>query len=241
MRWLGGLHLRGDAALFRARLCRLWVAAAHSERQWAALCGTTGAGLSRLSVWWIRLGITPVRIVPGHPEQNGSHEQFHAVLKAATARPPAATCRAQQRRFDPSDGNTTMSVRTKRSPIASRPTCIRRPARSLPARLPPLEYPGHFEVRLVYSNGCVAWRGAGPLYQRGAHRSTPRLRRNGRRAMDRLIRHARDRSVRRTPPQVSPDQLADLWRALRQLRACLKERKKRMRKFVDQLLPMYLD
>jgi len=100
MRWLGGLHLRGDAALFRARLCRLWVAAAHSERQWAALCGTTGAGLSRLSVWWIRLGITPVRIVPGHPEQNGSHEQFHAVLKAATARPPAATCRAQQRRFD---------------------------------------------------------------------------------------------------------------------------------------------
>src|SRR2546428_60258 len=51
------------------------------------------AGLSRLAVWWIRLGIVPERIAPGHPEQNGSHEQFHAVLKAATARPPADTRR----------------------------------------------------------------------------------------------------------------------------------------------------
>jgi len=48
-----------------------------------------GAGLgrlSRLAVWWMRLGIIPERIAPGHPGQNGSHEQFHAVLKAATAR-----------------------------------------------------------------------------------------------------------------------------------------------------------
>jgi putative transposase len=61
-----------------------------------------GPGLGRLSalaVWWIRLGIVPERIAPGHPEQNGSHEQFHAVLKAGTTRPPAATARAQQRRF----------------------------------------------------------------------------------------------------------------------------------------------
>src|SRR4029077_10076484 len=56
--------------------------------------------LSRLSVWWMRLGIVPERITPGHPEQNGSHEQCHAVLKAATARPPAPNARAQQRRFD---------------------------------------------------------------------------------------------------------------------------------------------
>jgi transposase InsO family protein len=56
-------------------------------------------GLSQLSVWWIRLGIIPERIAPGHPEQNGSHEQFHSVLKAHTARPPAASARAQQRRF----------------------------------------------------------------------------------------------------------------------------------------------
>src|SRR4029077_8832140 len=58
------------------------------------------ARLSRLSVWWMRLGIVPERIALGHPEQNGSHEQFHSVLKADTARPPAAHARAQQRRFD---------------------------------------------------------------------------------------------------------------------------------------------
>ena len=56
-------------------------------------------GLSQLAVWWIRLGIVPERIAPGHPEQNGSHEQFHSVLKGATARPPSATAAAQQRRF----------------------------------------------------------------------------------------------------------------------------------------------
>ena len=44
-------------------------------------------------------GIVPERIAPGRPDQNGSHEQFHAVLKADTARPPAAHLRAQQRRF----------------------------------------------------------------------------------------------------------------------------------------------
>ncbi len=61
---------------------------------------STGLGrLSRLSVWWMRLGIVPERIALGHPEQNGSHEQFHSVLKADTARPPAANAAAQQRRF----------------------------------------------------------------------------------------------------------------------------------------------
>src|SRR6188474_2979722 len=60
----------------------------------------TGLGrLSQLNVWWMRLGIIPERIAPGHPEQNGSHEQFHSVLKAETARPPAPNCTAQQQRF----------------------------------------------------------------------------------------------------------------------------------------------
>ena len=49
--------------------------------------------LSRLNVWWMRLGIIPERIGLGRPEQNGSHEQFHRVLKAETTRPPAATAR----------------------------------------------------------------------------------------------------------------------------------------------------
>jgi transposase InsO family protein len=58
------------------------------------------AGLSGLSVWWIKLGIQPVRIQPGKPQQNGRHERMHRTLKQATAKPPAATLRAQQKSFD---------------------------------------------------------------------------------------------------------------------------------------------
>ena len=34
-------------------------------------------GLSKLSVWWLRLGIGIERIKPAHPEQNGRHERMH--------------------------------------------------------------------------------------------------------------------------------------------------------------------
>jgi putative transposase len=78
------------------------------------------AGLSALSVWWIRLGIIPERIAPGHPEQNGSHEQFHRVLKAETARPPAPNCAAQQQRFRRFVREYNEERPPKRSPISRR-------------------------------------------------------------------------------------------------------------------------
>lgn len=121
------------------------------------------AGLSSLSVWWIRLGIVPERIAPGHPEQNGSHEQFHRVLKAETARPPAPNCGAQQQRFRrfvreyneerPHEalGNQTPATRYEPS------------RRSLPRRVPSLDYPGHMEARRVSSCGTISWGGA-PLF-----------------------------------------------------------------------------
>lgn len=115
--------------------------------------------LSRLNVWWIRLGIVPERIGLGRPEQNGSHEQFHRVLKADTTRPPAATVRAQQRRFG-AFYREYNEVRPHESlddqPPATRYTASPRP---LPTRLAPLEYPGHMEVRRVSSAGCISWRG----------------------------------------------------------------------------------
>lgn len=114
--------------------------------------------LSQLSVWWIRLGIYPELIEPAHPEQNGRHERMHRTLKRATARPPAPTPQRQQRRFDafreeynqvrPHEalGDETPASRYTRSP------------RPYPSALPPLEYPGHFEVRLVSRNGGVRWQ-----------------------------------------------------------------------------------
>jgi hypothetical protein len=57
-------------------------------------------GLSKLAVWWLRLGIRLQRIAPGHPEQNGRHERMHLTLKQDATRPAAANVLQQQMRFD---------------------------------------------------------------------------------------------------------------------------------------------
>jgi len=57
-------------------------------------------GLSRLSVWWLRLGISIERIKPGNPQQNGRHERMHLTLKKETTRPPGYNFLQQQGRFD---------------------------------------------------------------------------------------------------------------------------------------------
>jgi transposase InsO family protein len=56
--------------------------------------------LSRLSVWWLRLGIQIERIQPGHPQQNGRHERMHLTLKKEATRPPGMNSLQQQARFD---------------------------------------------------------------------------------------------------------------------------------------------
>jgi transposase InsO family protein len=106
-----------------------------------------GPGLGRLStlaVWWIR--------------QNGSHEQFHAVLKAETARPPAATARAQQRRFQRFCAEYNHERPHEALDQAVPATRYQPSSRALPRRLPPLAYPGHAEIRRVDQNGMVSWR-----------------------------------------------------------------------------------
>ena len=57
-------------------------------------------GLSKLGVWWLRLGIQIERIAPGHPEQNGRHERMHLTLKTEATRPAGANVLQQQQRFD---------------------------------------------------------------------------------------------------------------------------------------------
>jgi putative transposase len=115
--------------------------------------------LSQLSVWWIRLGIVPERIAPGHPEQNGSHEQFHAVLKAATTRPPAPHRGAQQRRFARFCAEYNHDRPHEALDDAVPASCYTASRRPLPSRLPPLAYAGHFDVRRVSSVGHVSWKG----------------------------------------------------------------------------------
>jgi len=57
-------------------------------------------GLSKLSVWWLRLGIAIERIKPGNPQQNGRHERMHLTLKQETTKPAAFNLLQQQERFD---------------------------------------------------------------------------------------------------------------------------------------------
>lgn len=115
--------------------------------------------LSRLGVWWIRLGIRPIVIEPAHPEQNGSHERMHRTLKAETTRPPAADQQAQQDRFD--HFRREYNEQRPHEALDMRmPDEIYQPSeRPYPDQLPGLEYPGHFEKRRVRQNGEIKWRG----------------------------------------------------------------------------------
>jgi len=114
--------------------------------------------LSRLSVWWIRLGIRPELIKPSHPEQNGSHERMHKTLKAETTRPPAGNRSAQQKKFD-SFRREYNHERPHESLAQETPASLYEPSpRPFPNRLPQPEYPGHFEVRRVSRNGGIRWK-----------------------------------------------------------------------------------
>ena len=115
------------------------------------------AGLSRLSVWWIKLGIVPGRITAGHPEQNGRHERMRRTLQEHTAMPPAADRGSQQRAFDrfrreyneerPHQG---LAMRT--------PAALYRPSeRRFPERLPEFEYGSAMKVRRVFPHGQFFW------------------------------------------------------------------------------------
>ncbi len=117
------------------------------------------AGLSRLAVWWMKLGIVPERIAAGHPEQNGRHERMHRTLKAETATPPAVNRRAQQRSFD----------RFRQEYNQQRPheaLAMQTPAavyvsseRAFPARVPEPEYGSALQVRKVRPCGNFTWGG----------------------------------------------------------------------------------
>ena len=71
--------------------------------------------LSKLSVWWLRLGITIERIRPGHPQQNGRHERMHLTLKKEATRPAGGTSCNSRANSTPSSTSLITSVRMRRS------------------------------------------------------------------------------------------------------------------------------
>jgi transposase InsO family protein len=110
--------------------------------------------LSRLSVWWLRLGIAIERIKPGHPQQNGRHERMHLTLKKEATRPPDLNSLQQQAKFD-------ALVREFNAERPHEALTMRCPAEFYTASprpydgLPELQYPWHDRDILVTACGRI--------------------------------------------------------------------------------------
>lgn len=114
-------------------------------------------GLSRLSAWWLRLGIGFERIKPGHPEQNGRHERMHLTLKKATASPAASTFLEQQDRFE----SFVKEYNTERPHQAldmKFPSELYKPSERIYRGIGRLDYPMHHKVITVTNCGRICFK-----------------------------------------------------------------------------------
>jgi putative transposase len=113
------------------------------------------ARLSRLSVWFIRLGIYPELIEPGKPQQNGVHERMHRTLKQEATIPPSSSLPSQQRRFD----RFRVEFNEERPHEAigmKRPAEVyRSSSRPMPPKIEPYHYPANYLVRRVSRAGTI--------------------------------------------------------------------------------------
>src|SRR6201993_3360321 len=110
--------------------------------------------LSRLSVWWLRLGISIERIKPGHPQQNGRHERMHLTLKKEATRPAGANILQQQGKFDA----FTEEFNRERPHEALKMKCpaeVYSPSSRPYQGIPEPHYPFHDRTLLVTSCGRV--------------------------------------------------------------------------------------
>jgi len=116
-------------------------------------------GLSRLSLWWIRLGIVPERIAPASPDQNGRHERMHRTLKEQTAKPPASNLKSQQNRFD-AFVDEYNNDRPHEALDMQTPCCLYKASeRVFPSKLPSPHYPRYMCVRRVACHGDIFYKG----------------------------------------------------------------------------------
>jgi len=115
-------------------------------------------GLSRLAMWWLRLGIGHERIQPGCPQQNGRHERMHETLKQETASPPRANLRRQQEAFLAFEKE--YNYERPHEALQNRtPAELYEPSqRAYPSKLPELEYPGGVLLRRISQQGSLKWK-----------------------------------------------------------------------------------
>jgi transposase InsO family protein len=143
-------------AIFEAAFREYGLPGAIRTDNGAPFASSAVGGLSRLAVWWIKLGIVPERIQAGHPEQNGRHERMHRTLKQDLR--PAQDWRGQQRELDRFREEYNQ-VRPHEALGMQTPASVYEPSpREYPHRLPEVEYPDTMLVRTVKSHGHFRWK-----------------------------------------------------------------------------------
>lgn len=151
-----GAHVR---AVFEAMFREYGLPEAIRTDNGSPFASRAPGGLSRLGIWWMRLGIRQERIDPGCPQQNGRHERMHRTLKAETASPPRQTLRKQQQAFLGFEREYN-EVRPHQALDYRTPSQLYVPsARLYPARLPELEFPDGAQVRRISQQGSLRWKG----------------------------------------------------------------------------------
>jgi len=117
------------------------------------------AGLSRLAVWWIKLGIIPERIKPGCPQENGRHERMHLTMKQEVATPPKQTMLLQQRALD--DFQKEFNHQRPHEGIDNeRPAWLfTQSPRAYPEHMRQIEYDSNITTRKIRTNGTMKWNG----------------------------------------------------------------------------------
>jgi transposase InsO family protein len=110
--------------------------------------------LSKLSVWWLRMGIGIERITPGRPQQNGRHERMHLTLKKETTKPAGANILQQQARFD--DFVSEFNEERPHEALGMKtPAELYRPSPKPYDGLPEIDYPFHDRDILVTNCGRI--------------------------------------------------------------------------------------
>ena len=121
--------------------------------------GRSKGGLSRLSVWWIQLGIVPERIKAGHPQQNGRHERMHRTLKAEATKPASADLQRQQARFN-SFVQQYNEIRPHEALTDQPPGDVYvASSRRMPKKIREYDYDSDCVIRSVRTNGEFRWDG----------------------------------------------------------------------------------
>jgi hypothetical protein len=146
-------------ALFDAAFREYGMPAVIHTDNGAPFASRAPGGLSRLSMRWVRLGITAERSRPGSPQDNGRHERMHRTLKQETLHPPARNPRLQQQAFDRFQ-NIYNDQRPHESLDYTTPASgYARSLRPFPRRVPEVAYDALVAVRRISESGDLNWKG----------------------------------------------------------------------------------